>query len=210
MKRRLCAFLCVLIIASLFVFPVSAEESANNESNTTSEEGEPTYGDGVLGWLESIADGIANLAKNIASAIGDAIVTPILDGIKAVFVPSEDYLTNKVNKLRARFSFADSIIGTAEEIFGVFEDYVSTPPKIEINLGDAESKFGYKYGGVALALDMSWYARYKGTVDAVVSAFMLGGFAWRIYHNLPSIISGMSAPVRSVPANDRALREGGA
>lgn len=141
--------------------------------------------------LNGLGETVSGLANSIAERVKEKIVTPIVDGIKGIFVPSEDYLTDKVNALRDRFAFADSIIGTCTEIADIFKTFTGTPPKIEIDFGNAESKFGYDYGGQAYALDMTWYARYKGTVDTIVGAFIVGGFIWRLRHNLPNIIAGV-------------------
>lgn len=105
-----------------------------------------------------------------------------------IFVPSEDYLTEKVDKIKERFAFANSVIDTAnyfKEVFSMTEEV----PTITINFGNAESK--YNWGGSALCLDMSWYTRYKPTVDNILSAMMWTFFVWRIFVSLPSIINGV-------------------
>lgn len=64
-----------------------------------------------------------------------------------------------------------------------------------MNLGNAESK--YNYGGKAIALDMTWFAKYKPTTDAVISAILWAFFVWRVYVMLPGIINGVSGTVGS-------------
>lgn len=70
------------------------------------------------------------------------------------------------------------------------------PPKVYINFKLAESK--YDYGGQAYCLDMSWYQRYKPTVDSWLSAWLWITFAWRVYVKLPNIINGVSGDFETV------------
>lgn len=113
-----------------------------------------------------------------------------MTGIQKIFIPEEDYITNRWNAIRSRFSFADSISETVDIIFTFFKETAfDEPPKIHIDLSYAESK--YDYGGETYCLDMSWYERYKPTVDAFLSAFMWACFIWRLYVALPNIINGV-------------------
>lgn len=139
-------------------------------------------------WLTEIISGIL------------AIPSKILEGIRAIFVPSTDYLTTKVEALRARFAFADSIISTGEVIGLALNDFNTSPPIIYMELGNAESQ--YDWGGTAIALDLRWYERYKPTVDRLLSALLWIFFAWRVFRKLPGIISGMEGDSSFAPVSD--------
>lgn len=234
MKRVYALLLACLLIALCFVPLAVNAETSNEGVNAGVGETPEEEDDGILDAILDLADNIANavrdtiltpitdaignviekinglgqtvsgLANSIADKIKEKVVSPIVDGIKGVFVPSEDYLTDKVNTLRSKFSFADSIISTGSRIVDVFNSAAGTPPKIEIDFGNAESKYGYDYGGKAFALDMSWYARYKGTVDTIAGAFIVGAYVWRLRHNLPNIISGVGTGFSTV--NETAVR----
>lgn len=125
----------------------------------------------------------------------------LLSGIEALFVPSEDYLTAKVEALRSEFSFADSIIETFNLFSGSFLDFDTSPPVITIDLGAAEGS--YFFGNETVFIDLSWYSRYKPTVDSLLSAFMWLVFLWRVGIHLPNIVSGSSGSVPGgiVPSN---------
>lgn len=134
----------------------------------------------MLDWLSGIAQGIGNLAENIAS------------GIAGLFIPSPTYFADKVVLVTDNFAFVTSIIDTVNMLSDFFSDVSSGEvPKIEINLSLAESK--YNYGSAAYALDMSWYSRYKPTVDKLLSAMLWLFFLWRMFCALPGIISGTAA-----------------
>lgn len=136
---------------------------------------------GILGWVRRIAESIGNLAENLAGRIKDIIVE--------IFIPSEDYLSNKWESIRNRFGFADSITETGDIIIRFFKETAfNEPPKVYIDLGKAESD--YNYGGQTYCLDMSWYERYKPIVDPFLSAWMWLVFCYGVYTKLPAIISG--------------------
>ena len=63
-------------------------------------------------------------------------------------------------------------------------------PSIKLNLGAAQSQYGYDYGGEVEALDLSWYTPYKQTVDNLVSGFLWIVFLWNVFRHAPGIISG--------------------
>lgn len=136
----------------------------------------------VISWGNNLQMAISNFF--------DSAVTGVLEGIKAIFVPSEDFLTAKVNALRARFGFANSIMDTGQAIGAALTDFETSPPIIYMELGNAESK--YDWGDRAIALDLRWYERYKPTVDVLLSALLWIFFAWRVFRKLPDIISGVA------------------
>lgn len=118
----------------------------------------------------------------------------IIQGIKGLFVPDEDFLSEKVEYIRSHFGFYNSIVETVEVIKDFFsQTFEDEPPKVIVDLSDNESK--YDYGTEAYVLDMSWYARFKPYGDRILSAIMLAFFAWRMFKALPSIISGGSTLV---------------
>lgn len=159
-----------------------------------------TQADVWRGTLEDVLDdtipagSVANTPwQTFVNALTDFVVTPILNGIKAVFVPSEDFLTTKVESLRSRFGFVDSVINTGDAIGAALTDFETSPPIIYMELSNAESK--YDWGDRAIALDLRWYERYKPTVDQLLSAMLWLWFAWRVFRKLPDIISGVAGDV---------------
>ena len=149
-------------------------------------------------WSGTLSDAIvdANTGTVSGTPIADfwagltnAIVTPLLEGIASIFIPSEDFVTAKFEALRSEFAFADSIMGTAELFVPLLQGLEPTPPVIYIDLG--ASTGDYDFGGKVPFVDLRWYAEYKPTVDALLSAFMWLVFLWRVFIRLPGIISGV-------------------
>ena len=138
--------------------------------------------DAFTTWFEDILMGLETLGQTI------------LDGIQAIFVPSADFVTAKVEALRARFDFINVFMDFIDSFKGQFSG--GTPPVIYVHLENAEGS--YNYGGTVKFLDMSWYSRYKSTGDALISGFLWALFGWRMYLKLPGIINGVSGGVGSM------------
>lgn len=155
----------------------------------------------VAEWFEALITGQTTIIDSIIALpglIGDVMTGVLTEVLTAVFVPSADYLTVKVDALRARFPFIDGVISTGEYI----RDSVSGdsgPPVIYVDLGRASSG---NYGSQrVLLIDFSWYAEYKPTVDSVLSAALWAFFGWRVFLKLPGIISGESGYIGEVTAH---------
>lgn len=148
----------------------------------------------ISGTLADTATG------SFIGALVDAITAPfewlantLLAGIQALFVPSEDFLTEKVDALRSEFGFADSIIGTFEMFGDSLFSVDTSPPIIYIDLSQSEGS--YYLGAEVVFVDLTWYEKYKPTVDILLSAFMWLCFFWRVGKGLPNIIRGVSGDV---------------
>lgn len=155
---------------------------------------------GITSKFSELKDSFTSAISSLGSKIENALSrlnNGILDGIKEIFIPDEDFISERWNSIKARFSFADSISNTASAIVRFFETTAfDEPPKVYINFDFAESK--YDYGGQAYCLDMSWYARYKPVVDAFLSAWLWLCFIWRVYTRLPAIINGAAGDFQVV------------
>lgn len=157
---------------------------------------------------EVVAGTLANTAVGtFVDALVDALTYPlqmvvdsVLAGIRAIFVPSEDFLTAKVEALAERFGFAASIVQTAQALKTGLSGVSTEPPVIYLDLG--ASRGSYYLGGTVPFLDLRWYAEYKPTVDAIISAFLWICFVWRMLIKLPGIISGMPGDFVAGVAHD--------
>lgn len=152
----------------------------------------------VISSIEAIPGAFTKWFDDLLTGI-ESIPGTILSGIEAIFVPSEDFLTAKVEALRTRFDFINPFIEFIDSFKGQFSS--GSPPVIYVHLEDAEGS--YNYGGTVPFLDMSWYSRYKGTGDAIISGFLWALFGWRMYLKLPGIINGVSGSVGSMSSKYR-------
>ena len=135
----------------------------------------------VSGFL----DNFWSMSLQALRSLGDYI----LNGIKSIFVPSEDFITEKLEAVKAKFPFVSSIIDTGKAIGLAFTGFYTEPPIIYAELHNATGS--YYYGDRAVILDLRWYSEYKPTVDILISAFLWAVFCWRTFIKIPGIISGM-------------------
>lgn len=94
----------------------------------------------VIEWLKSLGATLADILEWIKS-LPSAIVDGISSVLTSIFVPTTDFITAKVESLRARFDWIDPFIVFAENISG--ELFSTEPPVIYIHLDDAEGSYNY-------------------------------------------------------------------
>lgn len=123
--------------------------------------------------------------------MADTLLTGIKNILQDIFVPTEDYLTDKVDSIREKFSFADSVIGTVSTMQNRLSlSTNSTPPTVTFNLSSYEGKFDF---GQDVTFSMAWFSRYKPTTDSLLSGILWLTFVWKVFVRLPSIINGVSS-----------------
>ena len=139
-----------------------------------------------MGLVEtSVIPSIVNLPQKFGDTFSEIL--------KDLFIPSDDFIEDKVNQIKSKFSFAYSTIEIIESIQANIQNAETEPPVITMNFGNAKSK--YNWGGTAYALNFDWYAEYKPFVDSILSGIMWLLFVWRVFVRLPSIINGGSSAV---------------
>ena len=131
----------------------------------------------LWGWLQSIIDAITALPAAIAEKIG------------ALFKPDEALLTEITDTFKGKFGFFSTLKQFGSDLFGMTPE--TEPPVIWVHLENAESKFGYNYGDKQKIFDMTWYQKYKASVDGLLSGFLWLGYLWLLFKRAPSILNGM-------------------
>lgn len=130
----------------------------------------------LWGWLQNIIDAITALPAAIAEKVGE------------LFKPDEALITEITDTFKGKFGFLPVLKQFGDDLFGMTAE--TEPPVIWIYLENAESKYGYDYGGKTKALDLTWYQKYKANVDTIVSGFLWLAFLWLLFKRASSIIQG--------------------
>ena len=131
----------------------------------------------LWGWLQSIIDAITALPAAIAEKIG------------ALFKPDEALLSEITDTFKGKFGFFSTLKQFGSDLFGMTPE--TEPPVIWVHLENAESKYGYSYGDKQKIFDMTWYQKYKASVDGLLSGFLWLGYLWLLFKRAPSILNGM-------------------
>lgn len=88
------------------------------------------------------------------------------------------------------FTFVDDVKRSMLEVYKAILS-IENAPKIDIT-------FNNKYfSGTYTILDLTWYAPYKELGDNVICTFMYFVFVFKVFKNLPAIISGTVTGVNS-------------
>jgi len=139
----------------------------------------------LWGWLQNIIDAITALPAAIAEKIG------------ALFKPDEALLTEITDAFKGKFGFFSTLKQFGSDLFGMTPE--TEPPVIWVHLENAESKFGYNYGDKQKIFDMTWYQKYKASVDGLLSGFLWLGYLWLLFKRAPAILGGMQLSVDDAP-----------
>ena len=148
----------------------------------------------LWGWLQNIIDAITALPAAIAEKVGE------------LFKPDEALLSEITDTFKGKFGFFSTLKQFGSDLFGMTPE--TEPPVIWVHLENAESKYGYNYGDKQKIFDMTWYQKYKASVDGLLSGFLWLGYLWLLFKRAPAILNGMqlsndearaSADVSSAP-----------
>lgn len=128
-----------------------------------------------------------------AGAIETVLTGSFLDRLKKffqdLFLPSEDYLTDKFLSVLGEFTFARPIVDSVDYITDILDMPDTEPPVIYLHLED--SRGSYDFGGAVPFIDMRWYAEFKPLGDMFISSVLWVLFLWRLFVKLPGIVSGL-------------------
>ena len=139
----------------------------------------------LWGWLQSIIDAITALPAAIAEKVG------------ALFKPDEALLTEITDAFKGKFGFFSTLKQFGSDLFGMTPE--TEPPVIWVHLENAESKYGYSYGDKQKIFDMTWYQKYKASVDGLLSGFLWLGYLWLLFKRAPAILGGMQLSADDAP-----------
>jgi len=114
------------------------------------------------------------------------VVEGFKESLKELFIPSGDFFSEKFNQFKSHFAFIDTFTNFVDKFKNISNN--TSAPVVSVDFSKAESK--YNYGGVAFALNLAWYSRYKPIGDLIITAFVYVFFIWRFYCRIPELIRG--------------------
>lgn len=148
-------------------------------------------------WLQegitNLSDGLSDILKTLISIpelIVQGIAKVLADVLTWAFAISDTFIATKVDALTLKYPYLDTFLALGVDLKTFLLGLGTTPPVIYINLGATNGS--YNIGGQEVFMDLSWYAAYKPTMDAILGGFIWLWLAWRIYLSIPGIISGAS------------------
>ncbi len=157
-------------------------------------------------FLKDLWDFLKNIISYINpfsdNFLGNMIVEMFGSLFKNLFVPSQDKIDSLVDSVKSHFRFIDTIKTTATSLNNMF-DNTEALPKMTLTL-----KNNKYYEGTITVIDLAWYAPYKEFGDLIISAFIYIFFFWRIFVNLPNIISGAGGGYNEIRTDYPEIKQG--
>lgn len=155
--------------------------------------------DAISSGIISVIETVENIREAILGKIEEVIVSilaiPEIIGIRIeelfekFFIPDEEATQAKLDALRARFAFIDSITGYGEHLIGFLQSAAGTKaPVFTVDLSDYTGN--YNWGGTVITIDFSWYAKYKPLVDNILAGIIWINWLWHMYKRIPELIHG--------------------
>lgn len=149
---------------------------------------------GILGAVKDIFNSIANLPQKIADAISGFFTDlkdGLLEGIKFLFVPSDNLFDDLVELVKSKFGFVFQIIEIGDFLLDF--DFSDTPPDLSFDFSNynGSSRFiqfldGFKFE----LLDWSVIDPYRGFIRGLISAITWYFFLKSLPKTLVNLING--------------------
>lgn len=132
--------------------------------------------------------------KNAVVGLGNTIINGIVDSLKMLFIPSDDFFAEKLSPFNGAFGFVGQFVQLAKSIIDMCSNPNVAAPSFTIDL--SSSNFSWDLGD-SVTISFAWYEPYRNTVNAWLSGFMWLGFIWNTFKDLPGIINGASSAINS-------------
>ena len=177
-----------------------------------------TFMSNVGGWFSNLGSNIGSWFSNLGSTIsnllsylnpfnenffGYKIIQLLQNLFTYLFAPNEQNIQNNVNSIKSKFGFIEEIQEAIEPI----QDIIETPDnQTSLSIDIPENTTGISRLKI---IDLSWYEPYKPYGDVIITAFVYIFFIWRVYVNLPNIVSGVGGFSSDIVNSNIDLSKGG-
>lgn len=149
---------------------------------------------GIWGTVKDIFNSISSLPEKIANAISgffDNLLNGIIEGLKFLFVPSDNLFDDLVELIKNKFGFVFQIIEIGDFLLNF--DFSDTPPDLSFDFSNynGSSRFiqflnGFKFE----LLDWSVIDPYRGFIRGLISAITWYFFLKSLPKTLVNLING--------------------
>lgn len=151
---------------------------------------------GIIGWLQSIKDGITSLFDSIAG-LPAKLWSAISDGLKALFVPSTEFMANQSDKwdslLNSRFGavyqVANIIYESWENISLSDETNTIELPEVSIPLPNGNS---FTFGGYSVQIVPQGFGFITSVLKSIIAILVTLMFMNGLYHRYDEVMGVQS------------------
>ena len=165
---------------------VFVEPTTGGDSQTSKDQLETSKG--IWGTVKDIFNSIANLPGKIADAISGFFTDlkdGLLEGLKYLFIPSDNLFLDLIDLVKSKFNFIFQIIEITDVLLNY--DYSETPPDFNIS-------FDTKWGNFdAQLIDLSVFETYRNFVRGIILATSWYFFIRKLRKRIPDVINGIGS-----------------
>lgn len=140
--------------------------------------------------LKVAVQGDVSLGQATIEAFGEMIS----DVVTTLFVPSEATVSEITDLLDEKLPLITDLSSWVDDLMKIMqspEDYASNLT-FDVDMSKAENTY-WDYGDSSTnAISVSWYMKYKSTVDDIIVGIAWLIFLWNVHCQLPAIISAVS------------------
>lgn len=130
---------------------------------------------------QKIAEGIGGFFTDLKNSIISGLETlkdKLLDGLKVLFVPSDNLFIELEEVIKSKFKFVYQILNFGKSIISA--DFLDVPPDNKITI----------YGQTIIFMDWSLYDSYKNLIDSIIIIVSYYFYIQRLIKRIPGIIGG--------------------
>lgn len=127
---------------------------------------EPNPDNNNEGWFKKIIDAVTS------------IPTKIIEGIKSLFIPSQEFMTEYKEKLMKKFAFVNDIQNVFKKVISLIQRN-DTPPVFTVDLGE-------KLGGKVTIMDFNQFD--ISLMRDLLGAFLLIKYIVSLFRKTPEVI----------------------
>lgn len=153
-------------------------------------------GTDIGAWFGSLGDNLGQwlsyLNPSNENFFGIGLISMLSDTLSYLFEPSADITSGLSSVVSSKFGFIDTISNFITQIQDMLENLENGSSELTL---DIESEY---FEGEVTVFDLSWYAPFKAYGDMVFTGFAYVLFFFRLWKQIPNILSGISSGVDSI------------
>lgn len=149
---------------------------------------------GIYARVQDVIQAIANLPSRIAESLSSLLSNlkdGLLDGLKYLFVPSDNLFTALIERIHSRFNFVFQLIDLADYLIHTnFDSYSSVPPDFTITLPDSWGGRTYQVfspDGSNIWIVFSQYRTFAHNIIIAITTYLAIRKAKK---RLPALLNG--------------------
>lgn len=175
-------------VPGVVVEPTTDSSSGGTVGDSQTSKDQLETSKGIWGTVKDIFNSIASLPGKIADSISGFFTDlkdGLLEGLKYLFIPSDNLFLDLIDLVKSKFNFIFQIIEITDVLLNY--DYSETPPDFNIS-------FDTKWGNFdAQLIDLSVFETYRNFVRGIILATSWYFFIRKLRKRIPDVINGIGS-----------------